>query len=48
MNAVRNLSEDELAGLFEEPAAAGRAPGRPWQNRTWWTVTAGRGRRQAA
>jgi hypothetical protein len=48
MNTADGISEDVLAGLFEEPAAAARAAGRPWQHRTWWTVAAGRGRREAA
>jgi len=48
MNTAAVISEDVLAGLFEEPAAAARAAGRPWQHRTWWTVIAGRGRSEAS
>jgi hypothetical protein len=48
MNTSGDFSEAMLAGLFEEPPGAARAAGRPWQHRTWWTVTAGRGRSEAA
>lgn len=48
MNAVADIGENTLAGLFEDPATAARAADRPWEHRTWWTVVAGRGRCEGA
>lgn len=48
MSISGEISEAMLADLFEEPSGAVRAAARPWQHRTWWTVTAGRGRSEAA